>query len=200
MMSRSQTTHLSRFAELIRLPDAEIPLAEASLEIARDEYADLDVAPYLQLIDELTAVAMERDPGPGEPVRKRLESLNTVLFEEHGFSGEGGRFDDPRSSYLNDVLDRRTGLPVTLSVLYLEIGRRLGINVSGVGMPGHFILRLQDEDPPLFIDPYRGGRILSRDECATLLQEVTDGRLQMQPEYLRPCSTLKRKRSLPSAA
>ena len=181
-------TRLARFAELVGRR-RDIPLAEATLEIARDEYRDLDVANYLARIDSLVEAASRLDPGPAAPVRSRLQALNRLLFQEEEFHGPGhDHTADPRSSYLNEVLDRRTGLPIALSVIYLEVGRRVGLDLVGVGMPAHFIVRLRGADPPLFIDPFHGGDLLGEAECQKLLKRVTKGRLEMQPEYLLPWS------------
>jgi len=180
---------LARFADLVQRRPEDVPLAEASLEIARDEYPELDVAAYLKRIDHLEAAAASADPGPGGPARKRLMVLNRVLFNEAGFTDSDDPQDDPKNSYLNEVLDRHTGLPVVLSVLYLEIGQRLGLDLVGVGMPGHFIVRLMGEDPALFIDPFHKGAFLTEEGCRKLLHEVSDGRLEIQPEYLLPWSS-----------
>ena len=181
---------LTRFAALVHRRSDNIPLAEACLEIARVEYPDLDINHYLERIDTLAAAVARLDPGPRTPFRGRLEAVNRVLFQEEGFHGPGHDHSvDPRSSYLNDVLDRRTGLPVLLSVLYLEIGRRLGLDLVGVGMPAHFILRLRGVEPLPFVDPFHGGEILDEEGCRRLLHRVTDGGIDLQPEYLLPWSS-----------
>lgn len=181
---------LARLATLVARPVEEIPLLEACLEIARDEYPDLDVDHYLARVDALAAACDRLDPGPGSPCVDRLAAINRVLFQEEGFHGPGhDHAADPLSSYMNEVLDRRTGLPVLLSVLYLEIGKRLGLDIVGVGMPAHFILRLRGIEPASFIDPYHGGDILDEEGCRDLLGRMTSGRLELQPEYLVPSST-----------
>ena len=181
---------LSRFAGLVRRPRGEVSLIEAALEIARDEYPDLDVSVCMAELDRLEKRAEEADPGPESLPRARLAALNQVLFRDEGFHGEGHEhMSDPRSAYLNDTLERRTGLPITMSVIYLEIGRRIGLELAGVGLPGHFLVRMREGESTLFIDPFNGGAFLDEDGCRTLLRTVTEGRLDMQPEYLLPWST-----------
>jgi len=180
---------MERFALLVRRKPSEIPLVAAALEIARQEYPHLDSQSCMDELEALEQAARRADPGPGTPVRQRLEALNGVLFQEAGFHGDPAQARDPQCSYLNRVLSRRTGLPILLSVLYMEIGRRLGLALKGVGMPAHFIVRLMDADPPLFIDSFHRGKILQEEDCRVLLSQVTGGKLEMQPEYLRPWST-----------
>jgi regulator of sirC expression with transglutaminase-like and TPR domain len=178
-----------RFAELVRHRDHDVPLAEAALEIARPEYPALDVPAYLAVIDELARDAASADPGPGAPLRARLRALNDLLFGREGYAGDRRREDDPRNSYLHEVIDRRLGLPVTLSVLYLEVGRRLGLPLAGIGMPAHFLVGATGEDRGLYVDPFEGGAFLDEAGCAARLREASDGRLDMQPEFLTPTPT-----------
>jgi regulator of sirC expression with transglutaminase-like and TPR domain len=180
---------LDRFAQLVRRKPADVSLVEATLEIARQEYPGLDVPACQAQLERLEQAARRADPGPGFTTRDRLEALNRVLFEEAGFHGDSSVATDPRGSYLNEVLARRCGLPILLSVIYLEIGRRIGLRLEGVGMPAHFIVRLMGDEPPVFIDPFHRGDILTEDGCGELLRRVSGGRIQMQPEYLRPWST-----------
>jgi regulator of sirC expression with transglutaminase-like and TPR domain len=180
---------LERFAQLVRRKPGDIPLVPASLEIARQEYPRLDARSCMDELEKLEQAARRDDPGPGTPGRRRLEALNRVLFQEAGFHGDPAQAADPQCSYLNRVLSRRTGLPILLSVVYMEIGRRLGLALEGVGMPAHFIVRLMGEDPPLFVDPFHQEKILEEEGCRALLSQVTGGKVEMQPEYLRPWST-----------
>lgn len=180
--------HLERFAALVSQTPESIPLAEATLEIARGEYPGLDVRGYLERMDGLVRDAVRADPGRHAPADVRLQALNQVLFQDAGFSGNLGDGADPRNSYLNDALDRRTGLPVILSVIYLEVGARLGLRLAGVGMPLHFIVRLLEEEPPLFIDPFNKGTLMSQEDCRALLHRVSAGKVELQPEHLHPCS------------
>jgi regulator of sirC expression with transglutaminase-like and TPR domain len=180
---------LERFARLVRRRPGEVPLVAASLEIARQEYPHLDELSCMNDLQALEQAARQADPGPGTSARARLEALNRVLFQEAGFHGDPVQAGDPQCSYLNRVLVRRTGLPILLAVVYLEIGRRLGLALEGVGMPAHFIVRLMGEEPALFVDPFHRGKIMQEEDCRVLLSQVTRGKVDMQPEYLRPWST-----------
>ena len=130
-----------RFAELMARGEDEIDLARACLLIAQDAYPGLDVEGYLGEIERLAARLRGR-LAPEGGAEERVAALNRFLFDELGYSGNADNYYDPRNSYLNEVLDRRTGIPLTLSVLYLEIGRRVGLALQGVSFPGHFLVRL----------------------------------------------------------
>lgn len=145
-----------RFAQLVQGPEEDLPLDEAALLIAAHAYPDLDVDAGVALIDELAIGC----PSP------TLDAIRRHLFEDLGFAGNTRRYADPRNSFLNDVLTRRVGIPISLSVLTMEVGRRLGVPLSGVGMPGHFLVR-HDADGAL-VDPFQGGRVLRTADCAAL--------------------------------
>lgn len=149
-----------RFDEVVGRPEADIPLDEAALLIAAHAYPDLDVGAQLGRLDGLAA-------GCGEP---SVESLRRHLFDTLGFRGEARRYGDPRNSFLNDVMDRKVGIPISLSVLTIEVGRRLGLTLVGVGMPGHFLVR--HEDGGEILDPFGGGRTLDPDDCQRLFRNV----------------------------
>lgn len=158
------------FGELIRLPDHELDLARAALLIARDEYPDLSVPDYLRRLDGIAREARRAVAKP-RGARELIERLSAFLFEDAGFRGNAEDYYDPRNSYFNDVLDRRIGIPITLSVLYMEIGRRLGHAIEGVGLPGHFIVRLSGREE-LFIDPFNRGEILDRQDCVEKVRRL----------------------------
>ena len=123
--------HAERFRQVVCGPDETINLGEAALLIAAEEYRDLDIASYLARLDQLAATLKRRlrpDIGPAD----RIVALNRFLFEEHGFSGDAADYYDPRNSFLNEVLDRKRGIPITLAVVYIEIGRRIGLPVQGI--------------------------------------------------------------------
>src|SRR5215469_13291840 len=140
-----------------------VPLARGALLIAKEEYPDLDVELY---IDKLATLAREAEPivRAGEDTVERVQLLSHFLFELKGFEGNAENYNDPRNSFLNDVINRRLGIPITLSVVYLEVGRRLGINLYGVSFPTHFLVKAVDERGELIIDPFVGGKILALDE------------------------------------
>lgn len=152
-----------RFVAALQRP--EIDLAEAALLIAQEEEQTIDVSAYLTRLDELgrrARVLVEQAPS----ALARIEALNTFLFTEERFCGNEWDYYDPRNSFLNQVLDRRTGIPITLSIIYLEIGRRAGIEkLEGLGLPGHFMVRSSLEDQPIFIDPFNKGLLRNEIEC-----------------------------------
>jgi regulator of sirC expression with transglutaminase-like and TPR domain len=171
-----------QFTDLMAGPDDQVDLAQAALLIACEEYPDLDVARYLRRLDDLGHAAAARLGGDqGDPAAVR--ALNGLLFDEEGFRGNVEDYYDPRNSFLNDVLDRRTGIPITLSTLYIEVGRRAGLQMAGVGLPGHFIVRVGET----LVDPFHGGAVLSEDECQKRLDRIYGGRLRLDGTMLAAC-------------
>jgi len=159
------------FAELLARDEAEIDLARACLMDAEDAYPGLDIDGYLGEIERF-AVRLRARLAPGDGAEERVAALNRFLFDELGFSGNADHYYDPRNSYLNEVLDRRTGIPITLSVLYMEIGRRIGLALEGVSFPGHFLVRLRLRGAMLVLDPFTGGDALSEADLRERLQRV----------------------------
>lgn len=161
-----------------------IELDRACLWIAAEEYPDLDVDRYLAELDRLAGRLRERlpeDAGPEELAR----TLKHVLADEEGFEGNRDEYDDPRNSYLNEVLDRRTGIPITLSVVYMEVARRASFELSGIGFPGHFLVGHRPEAGGPVLDPFHGGRALGETEQRELLTTLFGGALAFGPELLR---------------
>jgi regulator of sirC expression with transglutaminase-like and TPR domain len=152
-------------------------LAPAALAIARVEYPSLDPAPYFEALDRMGREAAARVAhAGGAGGQESIHALNEYLYDEQGFTGNRERYDDPRNSFLNEVLDRRTGIPISLAVVYLEVARRAGIRVDGVNFPGHFLLRAPDAEAGargevLIIDPFHGGALLSEVDCRELLRQ-----------------------------
>ncbi len=154
-------------------------LAAPAFLVARIEYPHLDPEPYLDRLEgmgDAAAREVARDPGADAPLAARIDAVNRYLFSGLGFSGNREHFDDPRNSCLNEVMDRKTGIPITMALVYIEVARRAGIRTEGVNFPGHFLVRcLQDQhtdDPSagLIVDPFHGGAILNEQECRQLLQ------------------------------
>jgi regulator of sirC expression with transglutaminase-like and TPR domain len=142
------------FAALVAREDFALDVA--CLEIARDEYPDLDPAACLAQLDATAAVIRGRLAADAFP-EQRVAALNHRLFVEEGFRGNADAYYDPRNSYLNDVLARRTGIPITLSIVYMEVGRRIGLALHGVSFPGHFLVKLRVSRGELLLDPFAGG-------------------------------------------
>jgi len=172
------------FTRAVDRPDHAIDLARAALLIAQDEYSDLDVDRYLAELDGMAETVQPRIEAVGRP-DKIIEILNRYLFNELGIVGNRNDYYNPRNSFLNEVLDRRTGIPITLSVVYIEIGRRLSLPIHGVGLPGHFIVRY-DGAAPAFIDPFNAGERLTEDDCRQRLREIFGAPVALRPEWLAP--------------
>ncbi len=177
------TSPAARLAELVSRPESEIDLAAGALLIAAEEYPQLQVAPYLRRLDLLAERVKDRLAGETAPTVV-LEELCRVLFEEEGFQGNADAYHDPRNSFLNDVLDRRLGIPITLGIVTLEVGWRVGLPLAGVNFPGHFLVRFEGELVRLLVDPFDGGRIRWEDEGQALLDKVYGGMVRMRPEFL----------------
>jgi len=175
----------SRFAAVVAQQEEEIDLALAALLVAAEEYPQLLPEPYLRRLDLLAERVRDRLDEETAPLLI-LQELSRVLFEEEGFRGNAEAYYDPRNSFLNDVLDRRVGVPLTLSLLYLEVGWRLGLPLHGVNFPGHFLVRYDGEALKLLIDPFQKGEIRFEDEAQELLDRVYGGTVSLQPSYLRP--------------
>jgi len=144
------------FAELVSRQDERIELAKACLQIAQDAYPGLDVDGYVGELERFAKRLRARFAQDASP-EDRIIALNEFLFDDLGFGGNTDNYYDPRNSYLNEVIDRRTGIPITLSVLYMEIGRRIGLPFEGVSFPGHFLVRLPLRGGTLVLDPFSGG-------------------------------------------
>ena len=162
---------LERFAEMLSREDGRIELASACLQIAEDAYPGLDVDGYVGEIERF-AKRLRARLAPDAAAEDRVIALNEFLFDDLGFSGNVDNYYDPRNSYLNEVLDRRTGIPITLAVLYMEIGRRIGLPLEGVSFPGHFLVRLPLRGGTLVLDPFSGGVPQSEDELRERLKRV----------------------------
>ena len=165
-----------------------IDLARAALAIAREEYPDLDEARYLRALDDLAAQVMRGLP-PGALAERRVGRLTSVLFHELGFSGNEADYYDPRNSFLNEVIERRTGIPITLSVLYIEVGRRCGLKVDGVLFPGHFLCKVTLDEGELIVDPFHGGQILSLSDLKRRLTAAMGDEARFDRRVLRPART-----------
>ena len=175
------------FVQEIQQPDEAINLERASLYIALEEYPDLEVDAYINALDTMAAEIQERLPAELYPL-KILKTIQQYLYEDLGYSGNRTEYYDPRNSFLNEVIDRRTGIPITLSMIYLAIARRIDFPMIGINLPGHFIIRPIAEDMEIFVDPFHGGNILFLQDCEELLVKVFDRRVALQPEYLAAVS------------
>lgn len=164
----------SRFLALVQGDDP--PLDEGALLIAAHAYPDLDVDAELKVLDDLAAGCPDD-----------LAGLRRYLFDELGFHGNEADYADPRNSFLNDVVARRVGIPITLSVLVMEVGRRVGVPFTGIGLPGHFLVR-HEAVPPLLLDPFGRGRSLTLEDCAGLVKRLYGDAIGFEPSLLATVS------------
>lgn len=171
------------FEAMVRRSDSEIDLATAALLIAREEYPSVDISLYLRRLDEMAAEARDRIGAEKHPHSIAI-GLGRYLFAELGFAGAPEEYFDPRASYLCDVLDRRKGIPLSLSLVYLEVARRAGFTVDGVGLPGHFIVKHPCQGGDIYVDPFSRGVILSTEDCIAKVHEIYSGAVPFQPFML----------------
>jgi regulator of sirC expression with transglutaminase-like and TPR domain len=172
---------LGRFAEVVRRDD--FPLDQAALLIGAWDFPERDVAPYRAQLDRIAA---EVQPAVARATTGigRARAISDCLFDDLGFCGNTGDYYDPRNSFLCDVIDRRTGIPISLSVLYLEVARRVGVLAQGVNFPGHFLVRVAIEDAWLFVDPFTGGRALTPGDLEALLRRTTTPDAVLEPSVI----------------
>ncbi len=176
---------LLRFAEVVSRED--FALDHAALLIGEWDYPDRELGPYYAQLDAIasaTAPAVEQaTTGIG-----RARAISDQLFDRLGFAGNTLDYYDPRNSYLADVLARRVGIPITLSVLYLEVARRVGVLAQGVNFPGHFLVRVAIEDAWLFLDPFAGGKPLVAGDLEVLLRKTTTPDAVLEPSVIAAAS------------
>ena len=191
MGTRHEQSDTLRDFSLLLAPgieDERIDLLRAALLIARAEFPELVIDDYVHRVDELA----QRVRGYLSPVGDSGEiiaAVNRVLFAEEGLRGNTGNYYDPQNSYLNCVLDRRVGIPISLAVIYMEVARRAGLPLFGVGMPGHFLLKFYDVDGhQTLIDAFSGGEILTDADCQLRLDKIYRGQMPLQPEFLNTVS------------
>jgi regulator of sirC expression with transglutaminase-like and TPR domain len=173
------------FRRSVERPEDQIDLARAALEIARDDCPSLDVGEYLSRIDQL-AVAVKRRVDGGSNIYRTIAALNYVLFQEQGFHGNRENYYDPKNSFLNEVIDRNTGIPITLSILYMEVAQRVGLLLRGVSFPGHFLVKYVGDDEEIVIDPFNKGEIKSDESLSKLLDDLYQRRLALHRDLLSP--------------
>ena len=191
MVPMRRPLHCRRKAhELFRaqVPDLDAPgaLLRAAVAISMHELADADPAAVEARVEEYAARVRERVK-TGE-ARAYLAHLHAVLFDEEGFCGEEGSYDDPQNSYLPAVLERRRGLPIALTLVYKEVGERVGLAIEGVNSPGHFLAAVETDGHRMLVDPYGAGRVLTRHEAFARIARVSGRALPQDDDLLRPAS------------
>jgi regulator of sirC expression with transglutaminase-like and TPR domain len=160
-----------RLAALLSSP-GPLALLEATLQIAAEEHESIDVFEQIARVETIGEEARSRIARVSNPFA-RLDALRGLLFDELGFKGNVEQYDDPRNSYFDDVLERKLGIPLTLSILVIEVGRRAGLAAEGVGLPGHFIVRIEQDGRRLLIDPFHGGQVVTVEDCKELVVRTT---------------------------
>ncbi|MGF1482261.1 MAG: SirB1 family protein [Cyanophyceae cyanobacterium] len=176
-----------QFEQECQLPDEQINLAKAALCFAGLEYPDLELGEYLNALDTMAQELQERLPETDYPL-KILQSINQYLFGNLGFRGNTADYYDPRNSFLNDVINRRVGIPITLCVIYLEVAQRIDFPMVGIGMPGHFLIRPDFAEAGIYVDPFEQGEILFEQDCQERLQQIYRHPVQIQPHFLATVS------------
>jgi regulator of sirC expression with transglutaminase-like and TPR domain len=172
-----------RFQSEINQPEDRIDLAKAALYIAQIEYPNLDIQVYLDALDSMAQGVKERLPESRYPLRV-LQIINQYLYGDLQFHGNEADYYSPCNSFLNDVIDRRTGIPITLSLVYLEIAKRIDFPMRGIGMPGHFIIRPDFEDVEIFVDPFNQGEIMFMEDCRQKLIDIYQQHIPALPNDL----------------
>lgn len=173
------------FNQEIHQAENKINLAKAGLYIAKLNYPNLDIEAYLNDLDMMAEVIKKRLPQSSYPL-KIIQTINQYLFQDLGFRGNTEDYYDPQNSYLNRVIDRRLGIPITLAVIYLEIAKRLDFPMVGIGMPGHFLIRPEFEEVGIFVDPFHQGEILFEQDCEERLRQIYQQPLKLESHFLQP--------------
>ncbi|MGE5215695.1 MAG: SirB1 family protein [Chloroflexota bacterium] len=175
------------FRQAVDRGDEKIDLGRAALAIALNEYPNLDISACLACIDALAVEVVSRRAA-GSDVYQSIAALNYVLFRQHGFHGNRDDYYDPKNSFLNEVLVRKTGIPITLSLLYMEVAQRIGLALDGVGFPGHFLVKCADDGAEIIIDPFNKGEIKSRGDLGRMLENLYGSAIGLRPDFLKPAS------------
>ncbi|MEM1391754.1 MAG: SirB1 family protein [Cyanobacteria bacterium P01_D01_bin.116] len=173
------------FHHEILAPDEYIDLAKAALYIAQEEYSQLDIEEYLNALDAMATELEERLPIERYPL-KIIQCINQYLYDDLNFTGNVQNYYDPRNSFLNDVIERRVGIPITLALLYIEIARRIDFPMIGIGMPGHFLIRPDISEIEIFVDAFNNGEIMFAQDCQERLSQIYQQNITLQPEFLAP--------------
>jgi len=171
------------FAHVVNRPDESVDLAVAALMVGEFEYPDLDIGAYVEVIDSIADDIRARLLSDASVV-ERVHALSRSLFEERGFRGNAEDYYDPKNSFLNEVIERRLGIPISLAVLYMEVGRRLGLAVGGLNFPGHFLVRVEDGNDFLIVDPFHGGTTVTVEELRQRLKAVLGPDAELGSEHL----------------
>ncbi|HEY2919367.1 MAG TPA: tetratricopeptide repeat protein [Candidatus Binatia bacterium] len=173
------------FRQAVDRSEEKIELGRAALTIALIDYPNLDIPDYLDRMDRLAMEVTGRS-GPEADIYRSIAAVNYVLFRQYGFHGNRDDYFDPKNSFLNEVIERKTGIPITLSVLYMEVAQRVGLMLDGVGFPGHFLVKCVGDGEAIVIDPFNGGEIKSREDIDKMLFDLYGGKVVFHSDFLAP--------------
>lgn len=168
-------------------PDEDIDLARAALYIAQEEYPELKPEQYVDTLDRMAEELSSRLPNRKYPLLM-VQSLNQYIYDELGFNGNNNDYYDTQNSFINRVIERRVGIPISLSLIYLEIARRIDFPMVGVGMPGHFLIRPDFEEMEIFVDTFNRGEVIFLQDCEERLNQIYQQNIKFRPEYLTAVS------------
>ena len=188
MITGASSDVIQAFAALVRseIEDERVDILRAALTFSRIDNPALDIERYAHRVDELAVRVAAKIDDPDDPIEV-IAALNDVLFREEVFRGDTVDYYSPRNSFLHHVLDRRLGIPISLALVYMEVARRVGFQLFGVGMPGHFLLKHYDVDGhSILIDAFERGSIVTEDDCRQKLDSIYSGQVALQPEFLLP--------------
>jgi regulator of sirC expression with transglutaminase-like and TPR domain len=173
-----------QFCELAAGEITDAMLARGALLIALEEYPKLSIDDYLARLDDLAERVLQRS-AVHEPPIFRLGHLHAEMFDVDQYQGDVQSYYDPRNAYLNEVIDLRIGIPITLAIIYLHVATRIGLNAFGVGLPGHYLVKVQFELNEVYVDPFHAGATLTMPEISQLLSRTSEGRIRLNAEHLR---------------
>ncbi len=176
------------FYREINQPDSSIDLAKAALYMSLEEYPNLETEEYLNILDAMADEVRDRLPAQNYPLRI-IQTINRYLYEELKFASNDADYYDPRNSFLNQVIDRRTGIPISLSLVYLEVAKRIDFPMVGIGMPGHFLIKPDFADAAIFVDAFNGGNILFTEDCQDIISRIYGKPMELPPAFLAPVSS-----------
>ncbi|NEP38831.1 MAG: tetratricopeptide repeat protein [Okeania sp. SIO2G4] len=184
-MNYSQYRQL--FYSVINQPDEKIDLAKAALYLALEYEPEFDPDEYLNALDTMADEVREKLPETLYPLQI-IKSINNYLYDDLGFAGNTIDYYDPQNSFLNQVIERHTGIPITLSLVYLEIAKRINFPMVGIGMPGHFLIRPDFEEAGIYVDAFDRGEILFPQDCQERLARIYGRAVELQPQFLAKVS------------
>ena len=179
---------MRRFAAAVQRPEDELELDRAALLLGEWEHGSVDVTRYRTVLDDLAIAADRARAELSDRSFAGARAITRTLILESGFRGNTDDYYDPRNSFLADVLDRRLGIPITMCVLYMEVARRIGERVTGIGFPGHFLIRAFDDDRAVIIDPFHHGAVLGKDDLQALVTRVVGADAKLEASHLAPIS------------